>query len=923
MAIIKRTSYGRSTNTITGVAGEYISQYSLVFCNISDSGKYYNATNNILSKESDVVGIALVSVNKNEVGSYKVGGTVVNPVWSWTPGEALYLGVSGGISSYKDLPSSVYVKPIGFAESAATINLVLSSGYKEDEIEIDADQLEINYRPKGYFPNSSDISKSSTSLGSHLKGLDEATTITVEGVAGEFIPQYSVVYVDSNNKIRLAINNDDTKVDVLGIANTSIPIGQTRKVTVKGLITNSLWSWTPNKWVYLSAVSGGLAQTEPTDIGSYITPVGLAISSNTINIHAMISWPVSAASSNDELSLGFTPSFYTPTIVSGLTTSTSQLTSHLKGIDTKISGYVNIKEFGAVGDGITDDTVAIQDAIDSIASGGGVFFPFGVYIVSDQITIPSSLILLGNNATITYETPSVMGSSAAFFYINTSISNVTIRGITFNGKGTWSDEVFPYPYGSGNVTGFSNNQIGVYVGNNSEKVNILECSFTGVKWGVFFRDSSLCVCENNNFDDIGMAAIVVEDCDVVKINNNRITSVLGNMTTPGQTSIDYSCFADGIYLHGSSNITVSNNSITDCKRIGIVLEGSGEQSSAGYLVNNLNENIIISGNIITNMNSSRGAEYNGAIWSESWRSKNSCLVTENICNNIGALQGSNEAWGITAAYLTVSSNIIQGYDKGIRANNSKIYFNTVEFNTVGIYLGAQAPDVTGPSYIINIFNDIIGNRIALNKGSGILSVGNGLLTVKDNTILDNGQDSNDYNCSGIQIQQWATIANISNNTFLSSAGEGASTGQLYAICGVLGRNSGGTLSNIFSPTTTLGNKFFFTGAFASLYPSKLNIVPCSYAYVNTNVDPVTYTLYEFGLDSKSNYNSKVPTSDGLNLISGVPGFVGVSASSPISGSYRKGDYFINSSVTSNSYFGWVCVVAGTPGTWKGFGLIQA
>lgn len=51
----------------------------------------------------------------------------------------------------------------------------------------------------------------------------------------------------------------------------------------------------------------------------------------------------------------------------------------------------SVKSFGAVGDGVTDDTVAIQAAVDSVRSHGGgtVFFPAGTYAISAALNITS------------------------------------------------------------------------------------------------------------------------------------------------------------------------------------------------------------------------------------------------------------------------------------------------------------------------------------------------------------------------------------------------------------------------------------------------------------------------------------------------------------------------------------------------------
>lgn len=60
------------------------------------------------------------------------------------------------------------------------------------------------------------------------------------------------------------------------------------------------------------------------------------------------------------------------------------------GLDTLLPdlGYFNVKAYGAVGDGTTDDTSDIQDAIDAAGAAGGgvVFFPAGEYKLTSALT---------------------------------------------------------------------------------------------------------------------------------------------------------------------------------------------------------------------------------------------------------------------------------------------------------------------------------------------------------------------------------------------------------------------------------------------------------------------------------------------------------------------------------------------------------
>jgi len=156
---------------------------------------------------------------------------------------------------------------------------------------------------------------------------------------------------------------------------------------------------------------------------------------------------------------------------------------------------INVKDTGAKGDGITDDTAAIQAAVNQVAgTGGTVLVPDGTYLINgisngwDGINLKSNMTLQMTSGAILKEIPNASNNSSVIgvnYVSNVNIIGGTVQGERAGHSGTTGE------CGMGiNINGSSNIVIdsvttrdawgdGIYIGEASiPATNVTVCNVT-------------------------------------------------------------------------------------------------------------------------------------------------------------------------------------------------------------------------------------------------------------------------------------------------------------------------------------------------------------------------------------------------------------------------------------------------------------
>jgi parallel beta-helix repeat protein len=462
---------------------------------------------------------------------------------------------------------------------------------------------------------------------------------------------------------------------------------------------------------------------------------------------------------------------------------------------------VNVVDFGAVGDGVADDTAAIQAAC---TAGENIYFGDSTksYKINGTITIGTNKTLYGDYPTITQ----TANSTPLFDASNTD--GLTVYGLNMVGVGTDfidSDSTNPAiaikAHTATNVRVFNNNFTNFSYTTLSARnsTDILFTGNTAIGPGTPITDGRC------------YGVLLDQDCDRVLIDNNTISK-----------------FAQGVRIELASNIIVSNNIIFD-----IVCQ-HGVYSGAGVVNQNISNNVIFNCELI---GIKCQAEEVSAV------DVNNVVISGNNIADVGdqgilLCCGDGTRKTIRVVHATVDGNAVKGTGaSGINIQN--VTNGTVTSNSV-FDCGDAGINLSACDYIVVDGNTVIGTT-----NSGLRDqAGNTNLVVSDNRIHGPASGATAGNKYGIYF---------ADSTGVSIDGNVISDGQAkmqYGIFIAANQESFSITNNISAQATDYAVRFenntdallgysnnFFTGTLGVGFnsPALSSVASASTISVPTNV----------------------------------------------------------------------------------------
>lgn len=105
-------------------------------------------------------------------------------------------------------------------------------------------------------------------------------------------------------------------------------------------------------------------------------------------------------------------------------------------VQAKLRESISVKDFGAVGNGVTDDTAAIQAAVSAATAGTTINFPNGIYIVTSTITVSTPAVCLKGMPNPLYSTvPTIRMTTGSNFMFDLTSAGAIFDGLKLEGNG--------------------------------------------------------------------------------------------------------------------------------------------------------------------------------------------------------------------------------------------------------------------------------------------------------------------------------------------------------------------------------------------------------------------------------------------------------------------------------------------------------
>jgi hypothetical protein len=323
--------------------------------------------------------------------------------------------------------------------------------------------------------------------------------------------------------------------------------------------------------------------------------------------------------------LGFATSYTYEGAAAGYTVQTGATAGSpiSQSIQARLDSYAIVTDFGATGDGTTDDTAAINRALNQLYCREinpqirrSLFFPAGTYIITDTINVPPYAKLYGegsNSSIINFNVQAhtsliayaeaVLVSSGGSYY--RSLSEVPIGVVIGNGT-YWVIESLPEYIGQ---TADSLQQTGVNIATNSaiapRNIEISALAFTTnqVHNGFLWEDAEQC-----SMDSVTIAGplTVTELVDAVENTRAIDFSSTASLVTRNLTlnNCKYSGFTYATQTDQQIEGITFSNSELDTLYQGIVLGDTivvNGGATGVRIVQNLFDNIYNQGIVITNV----------------------------------------------------------------------------------------------------------------------------------------------------------------------------------------------------------------------------------------------------------------------------------------------------------------------------------